>query len=111
MHEFSIAEAICELAQRSTPAGCTLRRVKVIAGPMRCIDRTAMNLAWNALMRERCTPGVALDLELPPWSLLCPRCRRRWQSDALDTLCICGFDSPTPIGGDELQLISIEVDD
>lgn len=111
MHEFSLAEAIYGLARRSTPAGSTLRRVKVLAGPMRCIDRAAMEMAWSALTQARQTPGVALDLQLPKWSLRCPECRRAWESDELYDTCTCGCADPAPIGGDELQVISIEVDD
>lgn len=111
MHEFSLAESIFALARRATPAGATLRRVKVVAGPLRCIDREAMELAWSALTVSRHMPGIALDLRLTRWSLRCPKCGRGWESDELDECCPCGGICPAPVGCDELQVVSIEVDD
>ena len=64
MHELTIATSILELARRHMPAGSVLRAVHVRAGPMRSIERSAMDLAWRACVaaafRSR-SPTVAVD--------------------------------------------------
>jgi hydrogenase nickel incorporation protein HypA/HybF len=107
MHELSIAEAILDLAGRNVPAGATLRSVRVSAGPMRGIDPRCMELAWQGLGRAE----VALNLSVRPWRMKCGDCGRQWEQAELAERCDCGSPQVRPIGGDELQLLSIEVDD
>ena len=109
MHEISIAQAILELAQSHVPAGSVLRKVHVLAGPMRAIDPLAMDLAWRALTDDADPPQLALDLH--PWTVECVQCGRRRTSDTLESTCSCGCRRSFPVGGEELQLTSIEVDD
>ncbi|MGD0462234.1 MAG: hydrogenase maturation nickel metallochaperone HypA [Tepidisphaeraceae bacterium] len=107
MHELSIAEAILDLARRHVPHGGTLRSVHMTAGPMRSIDPQCMQLAWQGI--GQC--DVALRLNVLPWRMQCADCGRRWEQPELAERCACGSPQVHPIGGDELQLVSIEVDD
>ena len=111
MHEFSIAVAILELAQSHVPAGTTLQSVKVLAGPMRRVDPDAMQFAWQQATLDTASDGATLELQLPPWKLRCPDCRREWESDELYVKCQCGCEMPQPTGGDELQLLWLTVSD
>ena len=111
MHEFSIAQAILDLAQSHVPAGSILRRVHVLAGPMRAIDPLAMDLAWQALTTDVDPEPPRLALDLRPWTVECAQCGERWTSATLECICVCGCRRTFPVGGDELQLTSIEVDD
>lgn len=107
MHELSIAQSILQLAERHVPAGATLQAVRIAAGPMRGIDPESMQFAWKGLMPDR---AVTLELQTLPWQLRCPSCDRQWNSPELDMKCACGGEAH-PVGGDELKLLSIEVDD
>jgi hydrogenase nickel incorporation protein HypA/HybF len=107
MHELSIAEAILDLARRNVPRGSVLKSVRMVAGPMRGIDPECMQLAWQAMGRD----DVVLSMSLLPWQMECSECGRRWQQPELADRCDCGSDRVRPVGGDELKLISIEVDD
>jgi Zn finger protein HypA/HybF involved in hydrogenase expression len=107
MHELSIAEAILDLARKSVPRGGTLRSVRMTSGPMRGIDPQCMQLAWQAMGQR----DVTLRLTLLPWQMLCADCGRLWQQPELAERCACGSTRVRPIGGDELRLVSIEVDD
>ena len=111
MHEMSIAESVFELAQCSVPPQSHLTRVRMQAGPMRGIVPDAMDWAWRALMESTDTQSVELDLDLLPWTLRCTECDRVFKADDLFTHCACGCEKPMPVGGDELRLISIDVDD
>jgi hydrogenase nickel incorporation protein HypA/HybF len=111
MHEFSVAVALLELAQRHVPAGSRLLGVSVKAGAMRRIDPDAMQLAWQQAVLDTPAAGATLKLDLPPWTLRCTQCERQWESQELFEPCSCGCDRAFPVGGDELQLMSIEVTD
>lgn len=111
MHEMSIAEAIWDLARRHVPENAVLRTVRMRAGPMRGIDPQCMLWAWQALTSERAEGSIALEIDSLPWQLHCPACGAKWQAPELTQQCSCGSDQVRPVGGDELQLVSIEVDD
>ncbi|CAN5342138.1 hydrogenase maturation nickel metallochaperone HypA [soil metagenome] len=111
MHELSIASSILELARRHVPGGSCLRSLKLTAGPMRAIEPEAMQFAWQAILQEAGADEISLELNQLPWQLRCASCGREWQSESTDCICVCGSDRVSPVGGDELQITSIEVDD
>lgn len=110
MHELSIAEALLEQVCRHTPAGAKVRSVTVRVGPLRGIEPDAMRMGWNAVIPGTVCHSAELCLEMLPWQLSCPQCRRRWSSDELYVLCECGCAMPHPVGGNELDLMSLDVD-
>jgi len=113
MHEMSIAQAILDLARGHVPSGAVLRTVRVRVGPLRGIDPQCMQWAWDALMAEQPSAAgpPALELTTLPWQMRCAGCGRQWESEQLPERCACGSDRVRLIGGDELQLVCIEVDD
>ena len=112
MHELSLASSILKIAHRSVPQGAQLLVVRVIAGPMRTIDSDAMRFAWQSVTAEAGDERVQLELDLRPWTLRCPECGCAWNSERLDCACFaCGCNRAFPLGGDELQVVSIEVDE
>ena len=111
MHELSLAQSILELAKQHVPPGNSLRGVRVAAGPLRGIDPLCMQAAFNAVARQRLLHGVKLELQNLPWSIRCDDCQRSWETDDLPESCACGSKRVRPVGGDELQLVSIEVDE
>ena len=111
MHELSIAAAVLELARREVPPACVLTGVNVVAGPMRAIEPEAMQFAWTAILTDAKLSDVRLELRTNDWSLQCPSCGARWMSSDLNSTCACGKARGFPIGGDELQLVSIDVDE
>jgi Zn finger protein HypA/HybF involved in hydrogenase expression len=112
MHELSLAGSILEIARRSVPRGGRLRIVRVVAGPMRAIDPDAMQFAWESVTVDAGTNRIDLELDLRPWTLRCPECGCEWNSEQLECACVtCGCNRAFPLGGDELQVVSIEVDE
>ena len=111
MHELSIASSILELAARHVPPGSVLTAVHVVAGPMRAIEEDAMQLAWEAVLAEAKMSAITLRLEFPPWTMHCPQCGCEWLSRDLEYICVCGCNRAYPVGGDELNITSIEVDE
>ena len=111
MHELSIAQSLYQLAESRTPKGSVVRKVHVRAGPMRGIEPTAMQWAWQSVTAGLALEGAQLVLELLPWRLHCPLCNREFSADDLFAPCSCGCQQTSLIGGDELSLICLEVDD
>jgi hydrogenase nickel incorporation protein HypA/HybF len=107
MHEPCIAEAVLEMARRNVPPGATLRSVRMAAGPMRGIDPRCMQQAWRELVHGE----VALNMKVLPWQMECADCGRHWEQPELPGRCACGSRRVAPAGGDDLQMLSIEVDD
>jgi hydrogenase nickel incorporation protein HypA/HybF len=111
MHELSIASSILDLARRHMPDGTVLRSVKIRVGPMRGIEPQAMEFAWRACTQGSSAEKTLLELESIPWRLHCSRCGTEFDSVDLYTACACGASQVHPVGGDELLLVSIEVDE
>jgi len=107
MHEFSIAEAVLELAQDHVPGDAVLTKVHREAGPMRGIEREAMQWAWQALTEG----NVELELTLTPWKLRCVECDRTFAADDMDVPCQCGSVATRPVDCDALRLITIDIDE
>lgn len=111
MHELSIARGLVGLVARHAPREATVRRVHVRVGPLHAIEPGAMQWAWQAATVNTDCAGTELQLELLPWELWCQACDRRWQSDDPIEACLCGNQSPQPIGGDGLTLESLQVEE
>jgi Zn finger protein HypA/HybF involved in hydrogenase expression len=111
MHELSIAGSILDLADRHVPAGAKLISISMIAGPMRAIDSSSMDWAWQAVLQERNRTGIVLNLVQLPWTLRCTTCGREWTAADLDSPCPAGHAGGSPVGGDELRITGIEVDE
>jgi Zn finger protein HypA/HybF involved in hydrogenase expression len=110
MHELSIAEALLELARKHVPDGAVLKGVSVRVGRMRAIDEPAMDLAWRAVTEDAPEGAVKLEMQFSPWKLQCPACGRLFDADDYPADCVCGQRGAMPVGTDELQLLSIDVD-
>lgn len=111
MHELSIAHALIDLAREHVPEHARVRTVRVRVGPLQAIDDDAMQFAWSAATESTVMQGSQLALEHLPWILNCLECGRRWRSENWSAPCTCGSANVDPTGGDELTLLSIDIDD
>jgi len=111
MHELSIARSLLGLVQENVPSDAAVRSVLVRVGPLQAIDPGAMQLAWHAATDDTVLDGAELSLTLVPWELCCRECGRSWSSENWSDPCTCGSCRVDPVGGDELMLISIDVDE
>jgi hydrogenase nickel incorporation protein HypA/HybF len=111
VHEFSIAEALLTQVLRHAPAGSRVREVEVRVGALRGIEPEALQMSWDAVTHDSAIAGCILKLDLRPWTITCPACGRSWTSPAPFVHCSCGNPSPAPQGGDELDLVSMTVDE
>ena len=111
VHEFSIAEAIAAQVLAYAPVGRRLRGVEIRVGALRGLDSEALQMAWEAVTFGTPMAGSALEVDQRPWSITCSDCGREWTSQVPFVSCTCGNQAPSPSGGDELDLLSVTVDE
>ena len=111
VHEFSIADALAAQILRRAPAGRRVREVEIRVGALRGLEPEAMKMCWDAVTHDTALAGSVLVMDMRPWSLACPACGRVWESPVPFAECSCGEVSPRPTAGDELDLVSMTVDD
>ncbi len=111
MHELSIARSLVGLVRDHAAEGMVVKSVHVRVGPLQAIDPGSMQLAWRAATDDTVFEGTQLSLVRVPWELRCRECGRGWSSENWSDPCTCGSCRVDPVGGDELTLVSIEVDE
>lgn len=111
MHELSIARALMGLADRYAPPGAKVRSLQVRVGPLQAIEKDAMEWAWAAATVESAYAGSALELEYLAPRRRCPGCGAETEGEAFEPCPRCDSRWTLPVGGDELLLVSLEVDD
>jgi len=111
VHEFSIAEALAAQVLRHAPASGRVSEVEIRVGALRGLEPEAMKMCWEAVTHDTPLAGSVLRIDLRPWSVACPACGRVWESPVPFAECSCGEASPRPTAGDELDLVSMTVDE
>ena len=113
MHEFSIAQALLDIASREA-AGAGASRVTRLTcriGVLRQVETTLLHEAFEITREGTCCRDAELEIQKTYMHVVCPRCDRRfsvrdwrWQCPA------CNVEGRNPTGGDELELVSIDVE-
>jgi hydrogenase nickel incorporation protein HypA/HybF len=114
VHEMGIANSILEAVEKeaSRYAGTRARKVGVRIGELAAIDAESLKFCFEVLARDTILDGLQLEIEL------CPR--RHHCSDCECTFIVRDYDCRCPqcnqiamecIGGDELELAYVEVEE
>ena len=111
VHEFSIADALAAQVILHAPVGRRVREVEIRVGALRGLEPAAMEMCWDAVTHDTAIAGSVLVMDIRPWSLTCPTCGRVWESPVPFADCVCGDVAPRPTATDELDLVSMTVDD
>lgn len=114
MHELSVASAILE-AVRSEAArhtGARFHKVGVRVGELAGVDPEALCFCFDSLVRGTEFGPLALEIEPCPRRHRCPRCARTFIVVDYEVTCpACGAAPTDCIGGDELELAYLEVEE
>jgi hydrogenase nickel incorporation protein HypA/HybF len=111
VHEFSIAEALLDQVVRYAPKGPKVSGVEIRVGALRGLDPEAMQMSWQAVTIGSAVEGATLTVDQLPWTITCSACGRHWESPVPFVSCECGNEAPVPVGGDELEMVSLTVDE
>ncbi len=111
MHELSIARALMGLADRYVPPGRKVRSLQVRVGHLQAIEEGAMRWAWVAATADTTYAGSALELEYLAPRRRCRECGAESAGEPFEPCPRCHAASTLPVGGDELLLVSLEVEE
>jgi len=111
MHEMSVATNILDLAEKSMEGYRELRSVTVQIGELAGIETESLRFSFEALRKSTPYPDVQLVIEEVRGRGVCESCGREVHMDEPFALCPeCGTYSVRITRGQELKLLSIEVD-
>jgi hydrogenase nickel incorporation protein HypA/HybF len=111
VHEFSIAEALLGQVLKHGPAGARISGVRIRVGALRGLEPEALQMSWTAVTIGSAIEGAVLEVDQLPWAITCSSCGRVWESRVPFVSCECGNDTPAPVGGDELEIVSLTIDE
>jgi hydrogenase nickel incorporation protein HypA/HybF len=114
MHEIGIANAIIEAGQAEAArrAGSRLIRVGIRIGALAGVDNEALRFAFTALTRETELDAVVFEIEGCPRRDRCLDCGQEFESGTYSNPCpTCGSSRVLLVGGDELDLAYVEVEE
>ncbi len=114
MHELGIAQAILErVRQASTKnGGAHVNRVGLRIGELAGVDPGALSFGVEVLVKDTELEPLALDIEFCARRQRCPACGREFEVANWETACPhCGREDTITIGGDELDIAFMEVED
>ena len=113
MHELGIAQSVLEAVQAEA-AKRSSKPVKVglRIGELSAIDPDALRFSFEALTAETDLEGLELQIELCPRRHRCRGCGREFDVKGFIFDCPqCGDNRTECIGGEELQLAYIELEE
>jgi hydrogenase nickel incorporation protein HypA/HybF len=108
MHELSIARAIVDAAARHA-GGRRVVQVRLRVGALRQVVPETLTFAFDLAARGSVCEGARLEQELIPARLRC--CGRSWKLERPDFRCPTCGGAAEPVGGDELEIESIELEE
>jgi len=114
MHEMGIANSVLDAVREETrrfPHG-HIYKVGVRIGELAGVDPDAMSFCFEALVRGTELEPLALEIEYCQRRYECATCRHSYAAAREDLACpACGMLESKFIGGDELDIAYLEVED
>jgi len=114
MHELGIAEEILNAIRRESalPDGAVVRRAGLRVGELAGVDVEALRFSFEAIVRDTEFESIHLDIKVCPHCRRCSQCRREFAVKDYDLKCPeCRSEQSDCIGGDELDLAYLEVEE
>jgi len=114
VHELGIATSILETVREETRkhAGARPTCVCVRIGEIAAVNPEALRFAFEALTRETDLERLALDIEICPLRFRCTGCQGVFEVNDFAPACPkCGAQQTECVGGDELEIAYLEVED
>lgn len=111
MHELSLSSAILDAALRHAD-GRPVSSVQLRVGAMRQVVPESLEFYFGIVARGTLCEGAALEQEYVPARLRCGSCATEWEPELPLFRCpACGGAEVVPLGGTELEIESIVVEE
>lgn len=114
MHELGIAAAIIERvdAEAQLRPGVRFTRVGIRVGEISGVDPEALLFGFECLVKDTALDQLTLAIEHCPRVQRCPQCGHQFPAPDSMTACPkCGDIQTTCIGGEELDIAFIEMEE
>ena len=114
MHELSIAQALIEQVEgvRASNGGRQVVSVGLRIGTWRLVVHESLDLYYRTLTQGTALEGSRLQIETVQAQGRCPRCGEVFAAEAPLIVCpACGGVGGDLVAGQELDLISVELED
>ena len=114
MHELSIANSILETVrkERERLNGARVTKVGVRIGELAGVDPEALSFGFEVLVKGTDLEPLALEIESTLRRHECPQCKRVFTVVDYQVDCPeCGATETRCVGGDELELAYLEVEE
>jgi hydrogenase nickel incorporation protein HypA/HybF len=111
MHELSLMTNLLDAATAAA-RGAPVCMLRVRVGPLSGVVIEALQFAFEALSPGTAAAGARLEIEQTALAIHCPRCGTDYSPPVGSYNCpACGSTDGELHGGNELDLVSIEVPD
>jgi hydrogenase nickel incorporation protein HypA/HybF len=113
VHEMTIARSVIEIATEAARSrgARRVRSVRCRIGSWRCVEDTLLTAAFEASRAGTACEAARLRVEKRGPRGTCRLCGRRVEAEGLELACpVCGGALDNLEGGDELEVVSIEVE-
>lgn len=113
MHEFSVAQSLVEaaVAEAARHGASRVLKMRCRVGVLRQVDGWLLGEAFAIAREGTVCAACELAVEKVYMQALCPACNARFPIQNWDWRCpTCGADGEAPTGGDELELLSLELE-
>jgi hydrogenase nickel incorporation protein HypA/HybF len=115
VHEVGIASSIleCVAAEAERHPGAQVRAVGVKIGELAAVDKDALDFAFEAITRDTEWEHLKLEVEWCPRRQKCLECSEEFSAAILElpTCPKCASDRSTCIGGTELDIAYLELEE
>jgi hydrogenase nickel incorporation protein HypA/HybF len=114
VHELSIASAILDKvsAEAQRHPGARFTKVGVRVGEISGVDPEALSFGFECLVKDTEFEPLRLEIEFRPRMQRCLSCAHEFPApDSMTSCPDCGHEATQCIGGDELDIAFIEVEE
>ncbi len=109
MHELSITQSIVDLVAART-TGRTVLAVRVRVGRLAGVVPEAMEFCFELAAAGTPVEGARLEIEESEGRLACRTCGLTSAAEDLVLLCPCGSADVSVVAGQELSVVSVELE-
>ena len=108
MHELAIAESVVDTVTRKLP-GARITRVHLEIGALSGVVADSIRFCFDLATEGTGLEGATLEITEPPGRCRCRGCGTEFQPDSQLVLCPCGSADVAVLGGEELNILSVQV--
>lgn len=109
MHELAIAESVIETVTART-GHRAVRTIRLEVGRLSGISADSLRFCFDVAAADTSANGAQLVIDEPPGRACCATCGEVFALDDPILLCACGSADVRILAGEQLRIVSVEVE-